>query len=165
MVRWGLCEDAGMAEVAALFGILLREYVPLDAAWHIDGVGAAAWLPPTAAAVSQELDERTRDAIRPLTPDEGRAYGRFWEWIDAHLPEEDVWLLDVLGVDPTVQGRGLGRLLVQHGLDVATAAHLPAYLETGNPRNVAYYEQLGFRVVADADPPDGGPHVWFLRHG
>ena len=36
-------------------------------------------------------------------------------------------------------------------------------LETGNPRNVGYYERFGFRVVDDADAPEGGPHVWFMR--
>ena len=38
-----------------------------------------------------------------------------------------------------------------------------AFLETGNPRNVAYYERFGFRTVDDGDAPGGGPHIWFMR--
>ena len=31
-------------------------------------------------------------------------------------------------------------------------------------REVAsFYERHGFRVVEEADPPEGGPHVWFMR--
>ena len=37
------------------------------------------------------------------------------------------------------------------------------YLEAGNPRNVPYYERLGFKVIADADAPEGGPHIWFMQ--
>jgi hypothetical protein len=36
-------------------------------------------------------------------------------------------------------------------------------LEAGNPRNVPYYERLGFEVIAEADAPDGGVHIWFMR--
>ena len=38
-----------------------------------------------------------------------------------------------------------------------------AWLETGNPRNVGYYEALGFVVVEEARPPGDGPPVWFMR--
>jgi len=39
----------------------------------------------------------------------------------------------------------------------------PRSAETGNPRNVPYYETLGFRVVLEAEAPDDGPRVWFMR--
>ena len=45
----------------------------------------------------------------------------------------------------------------------AAADHVPAFLETGVERNVAYYERFGFRVVDDDDSPLDGPHVWFMR--
>ena len=40
---------------------------------------------------------------------------------------------------------------------------MPAFLETGNPRNVPYYERFGFRVIDEGDAPGGGPRIWFMR--
>jgi len=165
MARWGLRTNAGKADLTELFRALLAEYIPVGAAWQLaDGAGAAAWLPPSATALFADLEQRTRAAIRPLTPDSGEAYSQFWDWLDEHIPSEPVWVLDVVGVDPALQGLGLGRRLIEHGLAMASADGLAAFLETGNQRNVPYYEHFGFRVIRDADAPSGGPHIWFLRH-
>jgi predicted N-acetyltransferase YhbS len=69
----------------------------------------------------------------------------------------------VIGVDPARQGLGLGTALIEHGLGVARDQRLPAFLETANPRNVAYYERFGFRVVEDGHVPGGGSRFWFMR--
>jgi len=53
--------------------------------------------------------------------------------------------------------------LVEFGLNLARADDAGAFLETGTPRNVPYYERFGFRIVDDTDAPDGGPHIWFMR--
>ena len=50
-----------------------------------------------------------------------------------------------------------------HGLELARADGYPAFLETGNPRNVAYYQSLGFRIVDEQRAPDGGPTIWFMQ--
>lgn len=60
-------------------------------------------------------------------------------------------------------GRGLGRALVRHGLARARADGCPAFLETGTPRNVPFYESFGFRVVGAHQAPDGGPVIWFMQ--
>ena len=65
--------------------------------------------------------------------------------------------------DPDHQGGGIGSALVKLGLARAAEDGIPAYLEAGNPRNVPLYERLGFKVIAEADAPDGGPHIWFMR--
>jgi predicted N-acetyltransferase YhbS len=61
------------------------------------------------------------------------------------------------------QGRGLGRALVRHGLARARADGCPAFLETGTPRNVPFYESFGFQVVGEQQAPDGGPAIWFMQ--
>ena len=53
--------------------------------------------------------------------------------------------------------------MVELGLDRARQDAIPAFLETGVARNVAYYERLGFHVVEEGDAPMDGPHVWFMR--
>ena len=57
------------------------------------------------------------------------------------------WYVLLLGVSPEAQGTGLGRALLQPVLDRATAAGQPCYLETAQPKNVGFYERLGFRVT------------------
>jgi GNAT superfamily N-acetyltransferase len=60
-------------------------------------------------------------------------------------------------------GCGLGRALVRHALARARAGGCPAFLETGTPRNVPFYESLGFRVVGEQQAPDGEPVIWFTQ--
>ena len=83
--------------------------------------------------------------------------------MESMKPQEPMWYLDHVGVDPDHQGGGIGSALVKLGLARAAEDGIPAYLEAGNPRNVPCYERLGFKVIAEADPPDGGPHIWFMR--
>jgi ribosomal protein S18 acetylase RimI-like enzyme len=65
-----------------------------------------------------------------------------------HDPREHHWHLGPLGVDPDFQGRGIGKKLLGAFLEIVDEQGLPAYLETDVDRNVALYEQFGFRVIA-----------------
>jgi predicted N-acetyltransferase YhbS len=66
-------------------------------------------------------------------------------------------------VDPAAQGQGLGTALVATGLALAQADGIGAFLSTGTARNVDIYARSGFRVVEEADAPDGGPKIYFMR--
>lgn len=101
--------------------------------------------------------------MEELTLDAGHRYASFWEWVESKIPDEPLWHLDSVAVDPEARGRGIGAALIEHGLGMARADGVGAQLETGNPRNVPYYERFGFRVVADAESPDHGPRIWFMR--
>ena len=163
MIRWPM-PDATPNEQQALFRAILEPYIELGVAWKLpDYSGGAAWLAPAAADRFAEIDESTRPAIYALTRDGGARYATFWDWLGSHLPEEPHWLLDVVAVRPEAQRRGLGRILIQHGLDLARAEGLPAFLETGNQANLPLYESLGFRVVDQQHAPDGGPTIWFMQ--
>ena len=63
-------------------------------------------------------------------------------------------------VDPTVQGRGIGRALVEHSLDRARAEGFLAmqfnYVVSTNAPAVALYRKLGFAVVGT--PPEAFRH-------
>jgi predicted N-acetyltransferase YhbS len=87
-----------------------------------------------------------------------------WEWIADNFLDEPFWYLDHIGVDADHRGGGVGTALIQHGLAFAERDGVPAFLETGRPGNVAYYERRGFRTITDADAPGGGPHIWFMRY-
>jgi predicted N-acetyltransferase YhbS len=111
-----------------------------------------------------ESDAAVRSRLAPLTDDGGARYERLWDWIEERVPT-DVWYLDALGVDPAKQGTGIGNALMRHGLEAAGAAGVDAFLETGQARNVAYYERFGFRVVDHDAPAPDGPQIWFMRTG
>lgn len=78
-----------------------------------------------------------------------------------HVPEPH-WFLMTVGVDPGLQGRGLGTALVREGLARADEAHRPSYLETTRERNLVLYERQGFEVVETGTLGDGVA-VWAMR--
>ena len=166
MITWPLT-DPSPAAIASMFSIVIEAaYGPMGVVWVVgeDAIdGAAVWLAPEQTARFDEIEVATRPRINALTADDGARYAAFWDWIGEHIPDEPCWFLDILAVREAARGRGLASALVGHGLERAHAAGVPTILETGNPANVPMYAHLGFRVVEQADAPDGGPTIWFLR--
>lgn len=164
LVRWPLPESADAEVIRSSWVGLIEAFADIGALWATEGGhGAAVWLAPEAAERFPEFERGSRDVIRRFTDDDGLRYAKLWDWVDARLPQAPCWFLEIIGVDTPHQGAGLGKALITHGLALARQERMPAFLETGNPRNVQYYERFGFRVVEDADAPRGGPHVWFMR--
>jgi ribosomal protein S18 acetylase RimI-like enzyme len=60
-------------------------------------------------------------------------------WVDSHSPDEPMWQLDSIAVEPAFQGRGVGRALIAAGLARARARadSVGAFLSTGTPRNAS----------------------------
>lgn len=69
----------------------------------------------------------------------------------------------VVGVDPVLQGQGFGSALVREGLALADRESKPGYLETSEPRNLAFYQRVGFAVLEEATLGKGGPTAWAMR--
>jgi ribosomal protein S18 acetylase RimI-like enzyme len=65
-----------------------------------------------------------------------------------HDPRKRHWHLGPIGVDPALQGRGVGKALLKSFLEAVDAQRSPAYLETDVDTNVALYEKFGFKVIA-----------------
>jgi ribosomal protein S18 acetylase RimI-like enzyme len=97
-------------------------------------------------------------------PGTARRIRRLGDALDAVFPRDPVRYLQVLGVAPDAQGRGVGSALLRRGLGAADVAREVVYLETGKGANVAYYGRHGFTLVAPGAPAyDGGPVMWRLR--
>ena len=129
--------------------------------------GVAFWMPPDAGDLTPERLAATGfGQVADAFGEE--AMGRFGA-VMGHLEElhrQQVpaphWYLLGIGVDPPLQGQGIGGQLLQPGLRQADAARLPCYLETQQARNVPLYRRHGFAVVGETDPPGGGPHLWLM---
>ncbi len=164
MMRWPLgAQEDPVAQCTRCFSYFLEEALDLGfVTATADTRAAAVWVPPNAAE-GWEGHPWNQPRIRALTDDGGRRYDRFWDWIYSHDPKEKLWQLDSIAVEPRRQGKGLGRALIEAGLERARADRVGAFLSTGTRRNVDIYGSRGFQVVEDTDAPDGGPHIWFMR--
>ncbi|MCG7310454.1 GNAT family N-acetyltransferase [Brachybacterium sp. ACRRE] len=114
-------------------------------------VGAALWIPegtPRDDALPDPRDlmhlllgeQRNQEVIEDFTRARSGA------------PSGDGAYLATLGVREDHRGAGIGARLVRAGLE---SLRCPAWVESTEPRNVLFYERLGFQVVHEA-PFAGG---------
>jgi GNAT superfamily N-acetyltransferase len=60
---------------------------------------------------------------------------------------EPYCLLDMIGVDPSLHGRGFARIMIEEKLRELDRDGLPCYLETSRKALATYYERFGFEIV------------------
>jgi predicted N-acetyltransferase YhbS len=97
--------------------------------------------------------------LRPL----GEAIPQVVKWFArwCHLdPEEPHLHLGPIGVDPGVQGQGIGTALMNRYLEHLKQEQIAAYLETDRPENVAFYKKFGFLVNREEELI--GTPVWYM---
>lgn len=174
------CADPAMAWVyrdearrqdllSALFRLALRDVhragtVEL-ARGHGRVIGVAAWLPPGTFPVPWTRQARSGPAFVRLlssSPASTRRLLHFLSVATAAFPAQPSWQLNVLGVNPSAQGQGIGSALLRNGLDTVQRASGRLHLETWNEKNLRFYENFGFRVSPATAPspptdPAGGP--------
>lgn len=165
MMTWPFGSDGHVAgRMEQAFLMYFQSIAPLHVLWEAgDALGAMVMVPEDRIA-AWELAQADDERVQAVAGLGGARYHSMWEWVIERTPASGVWLLDALGVDPAVHGTGVGSALARHGLARATAAGRPTFVETGTPRNVPFYEHLGFHIVDEDDAPGGGPRIWFLRH-
>jgi GNAT superfamily N-acetyltransferase len=165
MLQWSLGMHGDVAQrFTEYFGYFNDTLSALGMLWEaVQARGAAVWIPADADTAFMEALDASRTSIHTLTSDGGRRYDDYWGWVGARIPDERLWHLDSVAVEADSRGMGVGAALIRFGLDLARTENIGACLETATPKNVPYYEHLGFRVIDHADAPHGGPHTWFLR--
>jgi GNAT superfamily N-acetyltransferase len=75
---------------------------------------------------------------------------------------EACWILVMLGVEPSQQGRGIGGVLIQPVLSRADIDRVPCYVESADERNLSFYKKHGFLIAKQGQVPNGGPQVWVM---
>jgi ribosomal protein S18 acetylase RimI-like enzyme len=164
MMRWPMGETPDPTEQFTwCFAYFLEIALGLGLVWEAGtALGAAVWIPP---GHLDDWDSHpwNQSRIHALTDDGGNRYDTFWRWVGAHGPSDELWQLDSIAVDPSVQRRGFGGALIEAGLDRARTDGVGAFLSTGTEHNVSLYEKHGFHVVERAKAPNDGPLIWFMR--
>lgn len=115
------------------------------AMWVDDGRAVALWLGPGHGADDDALVQVMLESVDPgLLTD----LSAFADRVSELHPVVDHWYLPITGVDPHVQGKGLGSVLLQHALATCDRDGLPAYLEASTVRSRLLYERFGFKQIA-----------------
>jgi ribosomal protein S18 acetylase RimI-like enzyme len=130
-------------------------------AWRLAEFSAVAlWFPPGTGPDDAAIAAAVTETVAPSRHRD--VFSVAEQMQEAH-PSFSHWYLPWLGVDPALQGRGLGAELISHCLRVVDEDHLPTYLETPNPQTIPFYERAGFAVTGEARAGDCPPVTFMLR--
>ncbi len=150
--------------VDVMNGLFLRLFTlpgrPTVGAWDGDRLLGVA-----GSAEPGRCQPSLRD-VRQLAPAILRAGGaapRMLRWLSAwasHDPDGSHCHVGPLAVDPALQGRGIGSMLLSDCCRRLDEAGSLAHLETDKTANVRLYERFGFVVTAEAQVL-GVPN-WFM---
>ena len=156
----------------AFFCTVLEELIPYGQVYtaHVDEdlVGVAAWQPPHAPepeADARHAAERQRRVVRMMFPSTAQPLFEGFAALEQHHPKRPHWYLAFIGIDPTMQGRSIGRGLLAPVLRVADQTSTLCYLETPFARTREFYRRLGFVRDSELTPFAGAAHpiVTFVR--
>jgi predicted acetyltransferase len=74
----------------------------------------------------------------------------------------DAWYLSIAGIKPTYQGQGLGADLLMKVLNETDKNGIPTYLETFTPRNIRFYERMGYKITKEVAEPVTSCSYWIM---
>jgi ribosomal protein S18 acetylase RimI-like enzyme len=127
-----------------------------------DVVGTAAAAAPGSCFVdmlpADVRNEPTGPEGEPGSPDR---LARVMHELSTHHSTERHWHVGPVGVEPGLQGRGVGAKVMRLLCDAMDVHGEIAFLETEKPENVVFYRRLGFEVTSEFDLT--GLHTWFMR--
>jgi len=131
--------------------------------------GIAVWLLPQPADVRARASHGKRRFLQEALGVAGCSnYDRivgFMREKAAGLVRPDAWYLSIIAVDPAWQGQGLGGKILEPTLAEADRLSASCYLETFSPKNITFYERLGFLTAAQiAEPTTGASYGVMVRH-
>jgi GNAT superfamily N-acetyltransferase len=121
-----------------------------------DGAEAVAvWLPPGADEMTSEQAAEFEAFVTQTLGRRAHEVLSLFERFAEHHPVQPHYYLGLWATHRDHAGRGLGTALIHDDLARLDAEHMPAYLESTNPGNLARYEALGFQRRDDFGPVNG----------
>lgn len=165
-IDWTIRADELRARGVELFFdvVLRRMTLPFGDVWTTPALhGAALWTPPGKWKLG--LFEQLAMAPQMVSAFGWRRLGRVLDsmsLVQQHHPSEPHYYLQSIGVEPELQGRGLGKALLAPVLERCDAEQWPAFLETAQERNLPLYRSRGFVELSRAALAGGGPMMFFM---
>ena len=154
------------ARLPAVFTAFAELYLPHEETYLTgdgDGAGAALWAPAHVDPFDGEPGERFgRQVAGLLDEEETQRFLTVGQLFGEHHPAQPWMYLQLIGVEPDHQRRGLGSRLLAPVLARCDATGTPAYLEAGTVDNRRLYQRHGFTTVGELTLPDNGPPVWLM---
>jgi GNAT superfamily N-acetyltransferase len=140
-----------------------RTVVARDANREI--VGVALWVapghwPPPLGTQLAQMPSSLRALYRH--PRIIRIAGTYLRMILKVHPKELHWYLPLLAVDPSVQGKGAGTLLMNEAVALMDAEGVGGYLETQKEENHAFYARFGYQLRDTLHPVPEGPAYYTM---
>jgi ribosomal protein S18 acetylase RimI-like enzyme len=133
----------------------------VETAWRLGEHPAVAfWLPPDTEPDGEAVASVLTETV---SADKHEEMFSVLEQMDNGHPTFAHWYLPWLAVEPGSQGEGLGAKLLEKCLTLVDESGLPAFLETPNPRNIAFYQRHGFEVTTQAQAGSCPPVTLMLR--
>lgn len=164
MTNWMCLQDRHRTErIITSMNLGLQLAIPFGEIYtNQDGTGAAGWFPPGNTGIGfREVLMLTPRGIRVTGVKHGISVFIVGIIIQKRRPKIPHWYLNILGTDPSLQGKGIGCALLQPILNRCDQDRLPAYLET-QERNVRFYEHRGFEVKERIKLSYGAPDCFCM---
>jgi GNAT superfamily N-acetyltransferase len=157
-LRWIVPDDAGWPSFGSAWMAFIADLAFERGHTYLTaGADAAvAWIPPDLSLVGADDVARGRGIIEAHAG-AARADDAVATIMAArgHAMDAPHWTLQYIGVRPGAQGRGRGVALCAPVLGRCDDEGLPCGLVSTNPRNISFYERLGFTVDGEVTTPDG----------
>jgi GNAT superfamily N-acetyltransferase len=127
--------------------------------------GAAIWTKPLDAEIDKEKSLLKKDFIKTYMGEVSlNVYLTIVSFMSEQLREvpPDAWYLSIAGIKPTYQGQGLGADLLMKVLNETDKNGIPTYLETFTPRNIRFYERMGYKITKEVAEPVTSCSYWIM---
>jgi len=127
--------------------------------------GAAIWTKPLDTETDNEKSLQKKHFIKTYMGETSlNAYLTIVSFMSEQLGEvpPDAWYLSIAGIKPAHQGRGLGVDLLMKVINETDKNGIPTYLETFTPRNIKFYERMGYKITKEIAEPVTGCPYWIM---
>ena len=128
--------------------------------------GASIWSRPLERETEEEKQHNKREFIRLQM---GLSSLQSYDAMVAFMAEKsarqidtDAWYLSIVGIHPRHQGKGYGVDLVGGILQQTDRLQRSTYLETFSPRNISFYERLGYFSIDRIHEPTSRADYWIM---
>ena len=128
--------------------------------------GVSIWLKPLSDNDEIEKKRRKKEFIvNHMGQSSWFCYDSIVEFMStksSSLIPTDSWYLSIVGLKPSHQSKGIGSSLINPTLATTDRKGLVTYLETFTPRNIKFYERLGYKTIKSFHEPTTKTDYWIM---